>query len=171
MDHGHGRGPYRALAWRGRLRHRREVQARSDLRRGCGGHPAQRTCPSTTAESLRSQPADHRAAEEARRAAALSEKIEHSYPHCWRCHNPVIFRATEQWFISMETPMHGRHAAQPRAGRNQESEVGPGLGRRAHLQHDRHASGLVHLAAADLGRADCGFPVRRLQQAVERSTS
>jgi isoleucyl-tRNA synthetase len=29
-------------------------------------------------------------------------KIEHSYPHCWRCHNPVIFRATEQWFISME---------------------------------------------------------------------
>src|SRR5437016_1387924 len=31
-----------------------------------------------------------------------SEKIQHSYPHCWRCHNPVIFRATEQWFISME---------------------------------------------------------------------
>jgi isoleucyl-tRNA synthetase len=30
------------------------------------------------------------------------EKIEHSYPHCWRCHKPVIFRATEQWFISME---------------------------------------------------------------------
>ncbi|HET9840218.1 MAG TPA: class I tRNA ligase family protein, partial [Candidatus Angelobacter sp.] len=29
-------------------------------------------------------------------------RIEHSYPHCWRCHNPVIFRATEQWFISME---------------------------------------------------------------------
>ncbi|HZU30814.1 MAG TPA: isoleucine--tRNA ligase [Candidatus Angelobacter sp.] len=30
-------------------------------------------------------------------------KIDHSYPHCWRCHNPVIFRATEQWFISMES--------------------------------------------------------------------
>ncbi|HKN87332.1 MAG TPA: isoleucine--tRNA ligase [Nitrospiraceae bacterium] len=29
--------------------------------------------------------------------------ITHSYPHCWRCKNPVIFRATEQWFISMET--------------------------------------------------------------------
>ncbi len=29
----------------------------------------------------------------------------HSYPHCWRCHNPVIFRATEQWFINMETPI------------------------------------------------------------------
>jgi isoleucyl-tRNA synthetase len=34
-----------------------------------------------------------------------SEKMEHSYPHCWRCHNPVIFRATEQWFIGMDTPM------------------------------------------------------------------
>jgi isoleucyl-tRNA synthetase len=33
--------------------------------------------------------------------------IEHSYPHCWRCHNPVIFRATEQWFISMEAPVDG----------------------------------------------------------------
>jgi isoleucyl-tRNA synthetase len=31
------------------------------------------------------------------------ENIEHSYPHCWRCHNPVIFRATEQWFIAMES--------------------------------------------------------------------
>ena len=36
-----------------------------------------------------------------------TEKLEHSYPHCWRCHNPVIFRATEQWFINMETPMGG----------------------------------------------------------------
>ncbi|GGH11830.1 isoleucine--tRNA ligase [Silvibacterium dinghuense] len=33
------------------------------------------------------------------------QDIYHSYPHCWRCHNPVIFRATEQWFISMETPL------------------------------------------------------------------
>ncbi|MDR2870783.1 MAG: isoleucine--tRNA ligase [Deferribacteraceae bacterium] len=30
-------------------------------------------------------------------------KIKHSYPHCWRCKNPVIYRATPQWFISMET--------------------------------------------------------------------
>jgi isoleucyl-tRNA synthetase len=29
-------------------------------------------------------------------------KLSHSYPHCWRCHNPVIFRATEQWFINMD---------------------------------------------------------------------
>ena len=42
-----------------------------------------------------------------RGALLHSEKVEHSYPHCWRCHNPVIFRATEQWFISMETKMDG----------------------------------------------------------------
>lgn len=30
------------------------------------------------------------------------ETIKHSYPHCWRCKKPVIFRATPQWFISME---------------------------------------------------------------------
>ncbi|MBM4124484.1 MAG: isoleucine--tRNA ligase [Nitrospira sp.] len=29
-------------------------------------------------------------------------KVSHSYPHCWRCKQPVIFRATEQWFVSME---------------------------------------------------------------------
>ena len=35
---------------------------------------------------------------------ALVAKIEinHSYPHCWRCHKPVIFRATDQWFVSMD---------------------------------------------------------------------
>jgi isoleucyl-tRNA synthetase len=36
-----------------------------------------------------------------------SGSIVHSYPHCWRCHNPVIFRATEQWFIAMEGKLFG----------------------------------------------------------------
>jgi isoleucyl-tRNA synthetase len=30
------------------------------------------------------------------------ENIQHSYPHCWRCKNPIIFRATEQWFLSID---------------------------------------------------------------------
>ncbi len=30
------------------------------------------------------------------------QEITHSYPHCWRCHNPIIFRATEQWFMSID---------------------------------------------------------------------
>ncbi|RMF98561.1 MAG: isoleucine--tRNA ligase [Candidatus Schekmanbacteria bacterium] len=35
-------------------------------------------------------------------ALIFEEKITHSYPHCWRCKNPIIFRATDQWFISMD---------------------------------------------------------------------
>ena len=31
-----------------------------------------------------------------------TEQIRHSYPHCWRCKEPVMYRATPQWFISME---------------------------------------------------------------------
>lgn len=30
------------------------------------------------------------------------KKIVHQYPHCWRCHNPIIFRATSQWFCSVD---------------------------------------------------------------------
>lgn len=32
----------------------------------------------------------------------FSEKFMHSYPHCWRTHKPVIFRATEQWFVNVD---------------------------------------------------------------------
>ncbi len=40
------------------------------------------------------------------RGALMAQgEIHHSYPHCWRCHKPVIYRATEQWFIGMETQM------------------------------------------------------------------
>ena len=148
--------------------------------------------------------------------------FEHSYPHCWRCHNPVIVRATEQWFISMETPMptaeadsarmdkaeemieaqamgmasmdathadHGFcargldgertepccHSGErddlPAAGArcDQGRHLGSGVGRRAHLEHDCDAAGLVHLAAADLGCADCGVPLQQMPRAVERS--
>ncbi|MCB2169374.1 MAG: isoleucine--tRNA ligase [Deltaproteobacteria bacterium] len=35
-------------------------------------------------------------------ALLAQEDLSHSYPHCWRCKKPVIFRATPQWFISME---------------------------------------------------------------------
>ena len=35
-------------------------------------------------------------------ALLAEQKISHSYPHCWRCKQPVVFRATTQWFISME---------------------------------------------------------------------
>jgi len=35
-------------------------------------------------------------------ALFASEEVVHSYPHCWRCKNPIIFRATPQWFCSVE---------------------------------------------------------------------
>ncbi|MBS7402192.1 MAG: isoleucine--tRNA ligase [Oscillospiraceae bacterium] len=39
---------------------------------------------------------------EAAGALLASEKITHSYPHCWRCKHPIIYRATEQWFCSVD---------------------------------------------------------------------
>ncbi len=39
---------------------------------------------------------------EARGWLLRHDPFPHSYPHCWRCHNPVLFRATPQWFIAME---------------------------------------------------------------------
>ncbi len=45
---------------------------------------------------------------EDRGALLGNHDYKHSYPHCWRCHNPVIFRATEQWFIKMDQAAQGR---------------------------------------------------------------
>ena len=44
---------------------------------------------------------------EERGTLILHEDINHSYPHCWRCKEPVIFRATSQWFVSMDKPLRG----------------------------------------------------------------
>jgi isoleucyl-tRNA synthetase len=35
------------------------------------------------------------------RALLRRVELQHSYPHCWRCKQPIIFRSTEQWFVSM----------------------------------------------------------------------
>ena len=35
------------------------------------------------------------------------EKVQHSYPHCWRHKTPIIFRSTPQWFIGMDNVGHG----------------------------------------------------------------
>jgi isoleucyl-tRNA synthetase len=40
------------------------------------------------------------------------EDFEHQYPHCWRCHNPVIFLATSQWFIAMDAKHFRERALQ-----------------------------------------------------------
>jgi isoleucyl-tRNA synthetase len=45
-----------------------------------------------------------------RGALVFTEDYAHRYPHCWRCHQPVIFRATPQWFISMDKADGEGHA-------------------------------------------------------------
>ena len=86
------------------------------------------------------------------------ENIEHSYPHCWRCHNPTIFRATEQWFIGMDNNGLRERALEAIKA----VQVDARLGRRPHLQHGRRPSRLVHLAPARLGRADRGVLLRQV---------
>ncbi len=55
-------------------------------------------------QGLRVFDANEKIIEKLEEVGALLHKeyIKHSYPHCWRCKNPVIFRATPQWFISMD---------------------------------------------------------------------
>ena len=78
-----------------------------------------------------------------RRSGALlkASTIEHQYPNCWRCKEPVLFRATEQWFASVEGFCRRRWR---RCGRCTDA-----AGARADLTIS--AAGLVHLPAADLG--------------------
>ncbi|MGH9478397.1 MAG: isoleucine--tRNA ligase [Terriglobales bacterium] len=59
------------------------------------------TAPFTGAQIFEANPA---IVEHLRQQGALVAEapLTHSYPHCWRCHNPIIFRATEQWFIGLD---------------------------------------------------------------------
>ena len=52
----------------------------------------------------------------------FSENYEHRYPHCWRCKNPVIFRATPQWFIAMDQVNEQTGKRSLRAGAIAETE-------------------------------------------------
>jgi isoleucyl-tRNA synthetase len=48
---------------------------------------------------------------------------KHTYPHCWRCHNPVIFRATEQWFIDLDRAAHGESTSLRKLAVNEVHQV------------------------------------------------
>jgi isoleucyl-tRNA synthetase len=48
----------------------------------------------------------------------FTENYAHRYPHCWRCKNPVIFRATPQWFISMDRTLPAARIEQDEDGRD-----------------------------------------------------
>ncbi len=150
LDAGTGRGAHRPGPWPGGLRRRAALRA-------AGGEPGRqrRPLPARHAagggtEGRRGEPGDHRRRWRPTAQLLHEEPFRHSYPHCWRHKTPVIFRATPQWFISMEHEA----AARAHAARHQGRAVDAGLGRAAHRRHDRDAPGLVHLAPAHLGRAD-----------------
>ena len=96
-----------------------------------------------------------------RRRAAAPRGLSHSYPHCWRCKKPIIFRATEQWFISMDRQ---RPAAKSPGG-DRPGAVDPQMGQGADLRHDREPPRLVHLPPAHLGGADHRLLLQRLRRA------
>jgi isoleucyl-tRNA synthetase len=52
------------------------------------------------------------------------ESFQHSYPHCWRCHNPVIFLATSQWFIAMDGELGGSRSPDARTLSGPRAEAG-----------------------------------------------
>ena len=96
----------------------------------------------------------------AEKGALLSSgKETHSYPVCWRCKNPIIFRATFQWFIGLDRDGLRERALAAIAG----VRWYPRVGRGAHPQHGRGPSRLVHLAPAPVGRPDPGLLLPRLQ--------
>ena len=113
------------------------------------------------AERLRGERRHHRKAE--RDGGLLfSEEIEHSYPHCWRCKKPVIFRATEQWFVSMEKNGLRKSALDSDRYGRVDTRVGQG----AHLQYAPRPARLVHLAPEDVGRAHHHLLLRGVQGAL-----
>ncbi len=91
-------------------------------------------------------------------------KIEHSYPHCWRCHNPAIFRATEQWFIGMDREALRTNALEA----IKRVKWHPAWGEERMTNMIADASRLVHFAAARLGRAHHRLLLRDLQRTVHR---
>ena len=95
--------------------------------------------------------------------------LDHTYPHCWRCKNPTLFRATEQWFIDLNK----RGFRAPRArGDQARRPVDPAVGRGPHLQHGGAPPGVGHLAPARLGRADRRLLLRRrARRSCSRSAS
>jgi len=81
---------------------------------------------------------------------AHHESYRHSYPHCWRHKSPLIFRATPQWFISMEQNQLRAHTLRD----IKKVQWTPAWGEQRITGNDRKPARLVYLAPAHLGCAD-----------------
>ena len=84
------------------------------------------------------------------------ENIVHSYPHCWRCKHPIIYRATEQWFCSVDAIKDAAVKACDGIS------LAPRLGQGAHGLYDHRAQRLVHQPPAGVGRAHPHLLLRQL---------
>ena len=106
---------------------------------------------------LRREPA-HRRRSRAQPARSTSRRrYDHSYPHCWRCKNPVIFRAT-----CAVVHRDGRQpVAQERRREAAARQLDAGVGRGPDEADDREPSRVVRLAPANVGHADPVDPVSR----------
>ena len=110
---------HRARPRPGRLRDRPALRARRATRRStiAGRFTADGRRVGGPAR-LRRRPEDRRAPARRRARCSPRRSYVHSYPHCWRCKKPIIFRATEQWFIVAWTRGEPRACARRRSPRS-----------------------------------------------------
>ena len=92
------------------------------------------------------------------------ERYDHRYPHCWRCKNPVIFRATPQWFVSMDEAVGGSSLRQRAMEEISRVNWLPDVGRRPDEQYVQGPSRLVCFATAFMGCADPGLLLQWLRR-------
>ena len=89
-----------------------------------------------------------------------SRRFTHQYPHCWRCKNPIIFRATPQWFCSVEAFKDAGGG-----GLRTRSTGCPNGASDRIIVHGAGARRLVHLPPAPLGPAHSRVLLQGLRQA------
>ena len=171
---GHRPGPHRARPRRGGLRRRPRARA-ANLRAGRRSTADSRTTlrnQCRTCAGMKVFDANPIIVDLLSGAGCCStsraRQSSHQYPHCWRCHNPIIFRATEQWFARLGDAADEKSLRHAGARRDRAHPVDPGLGPEPHPRHDRGAPRLVPVAPARVGRPDPGVPLHRVREGSAR---
>jgi len=99
------------------------------------------------------------------------EAFSHQYPHCWRCHNPVIFLATSQWFIRLDGELRAGGQKAESKGQTLRQTALTAIDRDVKWNSPRGATTgctndsrtvpMVHLAQRGVGRPDPGARLRK----------
>ena len=88
----------------------------------------------------------------------LPRSLRHQYPHCWRCKEPILFRATEQWFCSVDRFKDEAVEAVKKV------KWIPGWGEERMTSDGTGACRLVYFPPAQLGRADPDLLLQEVRQ-------